>query len=227
MKPMAKSDELQKPEAERDEPVIEFEVSNSRTLRVADFAEPRNRAEMYGIDSSWIRLPEKLADVMDECQPLAWAVYEVYVDAREALEAELQVLTREGGGKVNKLAGLRTHLQAMPEEPEDGATAWLLSLTKKELEDRVVPALEKWLEGKPDWALEDDYLPDSGTAQGAALAYFRDMDFKDLQTLGVSIVEGEHPGSTYYAAELRADIDEANRAAEIAGLPVRFVAAKG
>ena len=37
------------------------------------------------------------------------------------------------------------------------------------------------------------------------------------------IVEGEHPGSTYYAAELRGDIDVANRAAEAAGLRVRFV----
>jgi hypothetical protein len=44
--------------------------------------------------------------------------------------------------------------------------------------------------------------------------------------LGVDIVEGEHPGSTYYAAELRGNIDEANRAAEAAGIPVRFVAAE-
>jgi hypothetical protein len=40
------------------------------------------------------------------------------------------------------------------------------------------------------------------------------------------VIDGEHPGSTYYAAELRVDIEEANRAAEAAGMPVRFVAAK-
>jgi hypothetical protein len=49
------------------------------------------------------------------------------------------------------------------------------------------------------------------------------MDANSVDLLGVDIVEGEHPGSTYYAAELRGDIDVANRAAEAAGLRVRFV----
>jgi microcompartment protein CcmL/EutN len=52
------------------------------------------------------------------------------------------------------------------------------------------------------------------------------MTADDLETLGVDLVEGEHPGSTYYAAELRGDIDEANRAAEAAGIPARFLRAK-
>ena len=42
----------------------------------------------------------------------------------------------------------------------------------------------------------------------------------------IDIVEGDRPGSTYYAAELRGDMDTANRAAEAAGIPVRFVAAQ-
>ena len=54
----------------------------------------------------------------------------------------------------------------------------------------------------------------------------RGMATDDLETLGVDVVEGEHPGSTYYAAELRGDIEEANRAAEAAGIPVRFASAK-
>ncbi len=80
--------------------------------------------------------------------------------------------------------------------------------------------------GAGDQGLMFGYLPESGTAQGAALAFFRRMAVDDLETLGVDVVEGEHPGSTYYAAELRGDIDEANRAAEAAGIPVRFVAAR-
>jgi hypothetical protein len=32
----------------------------------------------------------------------------------------------------------------------------------------------------PDWSYEDDYLPESGTAQDAALAFFRDMAAGDL-----------------------------------------------
>jgi len=58
------------------------------------------------------------------------------------------------------------------------------------------------------------------------MEFFQSMDVDQLETLGVEVVEGEHPGSTYYAAELRNDIDQANRAAQQAGIPVRFVAAK-
>jgi hypothetical protein len=58
------------------------------------------------------------------------------------------------------------------------------------------------------------------------MEFFQSMDVDQLETLGVEVVEGEHPGSTYYAAELRNDIDQANRAAQQAGISVRFVAAK-
>ena len=56
--------------------------------------------------------------------------------------------------------------------------------------------------------------------------YFRDMDEESLEQIGVVIVEGDRPGSTYYAAELRGDIREANKAAKRAGLNVRFVVMK-
>jgi hypothetical protein len=43
-----------------------------------------------------------------------------------------------------------------------------------------------------------------------------------MDALGVQIIEGEHPGSTYYAAELRQDIDYANEVAREIGLECRF-----
>jgi hypothetical protein len=49
------------------------------------------------------------------------------------------------------------------------------------------------------------------------------MEPDDLEALGVEIVEGEHPGSTYYAAELRGDLGAANRVAVERGIPVRFL----
>lgn len=55
--------------------------------------------------------------------------------------------------------------------------------------------------------------------------FFRDMMVDDLETLGVDVVEDEHSGSTHYAAKLRGDIYEANRAAEAAAIAVRLSAA--
>jgi len=45
-----------------------------------------------------------------------------------------------------------------------------------------------------------------------------------LEELGIVIVEGCHPGSTYYAAELRNDVDNANITARKLGLNYRFKA---
>lgn len=224
---MTMSDKTPKQPPEPAEPITEFEVSDGGTLRMADFAEAETRAEFYEyVASFWSRSPKDLAEAMGECQPLAWAVHSIYSDFRDELEADFQDVHDAGSGHPERLAALKARLQALSEEPEEGASAWLLSLTSKEFEDRVVPGIGKWFGEPPDWRFEDDYLPESGTAQGAALEFFRDMAADDLETLGVEVIEGEHPGSTHYAAELRGDIDEANRAAEAAGIPVRFVAAK-
>jgi hypothetical protein len=48
------------------------------------------------------------------------------------------------------------------------------------------------------------------------------MPLDICEELGVVIVEGDRPGSTYFAAELRQSIPDANRAAARLGLPFRF-----
>lgn len=208
-------------------PITEFEVADGGTLRIANYAEADTRADFYEhIADFWSRSPQDLADAMDECQPLAWAVHAIYSEARAELETDLQDAQGSGGRHTRRLAALKGRLKGLPEEPEDGAVNWLLGLSSREFEERVVPEIEKWFGEPPDWSFEDDYLPESRTAQGAALKFFRDMAADELETLGVEVIEGEHPGSTYYAAELRGDIDEANRAAEAAGIAVRFSAAK-
>ena len=223
---MTENRETPKP-LEPAEPIAVFEVSDGGTLRMANYAEAKTRAEFYEyVAGFWSGSPTDLAEAMGECQPLAWAVHSIYSDFRDELEADLRDAHGAGSGHKRKLADLKARLDALPEEPEEGAADWLLSLTSKEFEGRVVPEIEKWFGKPPNWSFEDDYLPESGTAQGAALEFFRDMAADDLKTLGVEVIEGEHPGSTYYAADLRGDIDEANRAAEAAGIPVRFVPAK-
>ena len=78
-----------------------------------------------------------------------------------------------------------------------------------------------WLAEPIDWD-EHVWFPDDIGSMGAAKAFFDSLDFDTLDALGIKIVEGEYPGSTYYAAELRIGIDEANVAAAGLGVPVRF-----
>ncbi len=43
-----------------------------------------------------------------------------------------------------------------------------------------------------------------------AKKYFERLVFKTLDGIGVQIIEGDHPGSSYYAAVLRQGIDYVN-----------------
>ena len=206
------------------EPITEFEVTEGHTLRMANYAEPETRTEFYEVVADrWKGSPQDLCDAMYECQPLAWAVNSIYSNFRDEVVAD--VGAAEVDAKLNKrrIVALKERLKKLPEEPEEGATAWLLGLTKSEFEANVVPQIQEWFSEPPDWNFENDYLPQTGTAQGAALEFFRSMDADAVDLLGVNIVEGDRPDSSYYAAELRGHIDVANRAAEAAGLPVRFL----
>ena len=59
---------------------------------------------------------------------------------------------------------------------------------------------------------------------GVALAkkYFECLGYETLDGLGVQIIEGDHPGSNYYAAVLRQDVDYVNQVARDLGLTFRF-----
>jgi hypothetical protein len=54
------------------------------------------------------------------------------------------------------------------------------------------------------------------------MEFFESLPFETLAALGVVIVEGDHPGSTYVGAELRQPIEEANEVAADLGMPFRF-----
>lgn len=106
-----------------------------------------------------------------------------------------------------------------PADREETAREWLVQMTPEEFAVAIRMPLERWAHEAPDWCQEDEHIP---TAQGAAMRYFEnEPEMCDL--LGVEIVEGEHPGSSFYAAVLEGDVDSANEAARKAGLAIRFV----
>ena len=210
--------------AKAKEPIIDFDVNSSGTLSLSNFTELESRSEFYdSVSGSWSQSPADLAEAMDECPPLAWAVHSIYSEIREEIQFDFDAIAGKSGVWVKRSNALKVRLNAMPEEPEEGAESWLLTLTNSEFEEHVVPEIEKWFNSLPNWNWEDDYLPMNSTSQGAALEFFQAMDGEDLDVIGVVIVLGEHPGSTYYAAELEVELDVANKAAIKVGIPVRFI----
>ena len=207
----------------KNEPVTEFDVDSAGTLMLAGFAKLENRSEFYEyVADFWFKSPVDLAEAIDECQPLAWAVHSIYTDVRDEIQSDLNGISGKSKILKKRVDALKERLNTMPEEPEDGTEHWLLTLTSSEFKKRVVPEIEEWFNSPPEWDDEEGYLPECGTSQGAALNFFEDMSADDLKTIGVVVIEGEHTGSTYYAAEMRIDIEAANKAAAEAGIPVRF-----
>jgi hypothetical protein len=200
-----------------------FEVINDTTLSVPGIAEPKTRADVFDVSLEAIKSPDDLISEADQCPPLAWELHRIYSEHREALVRELAEQSPEAKeGRRSRYSVLESKLENLPEEPEDGLAKWAEGIGKKDF-SKIRERIRKWFEESPDWGdEEDEYFSDFATGQSAALAIFQDMDPKILDLLGIEIVEGEHPGSSYYAAELNKSIDDANRAAELAGIPIRF-----
>ena len=81
--------------------------------------------------------------------------------------------------------------------------------------------LVEWLEDhadSTDWEYAD---LDGYTGRGDALEFFS-QERETAKLFAIDLVYGAHPGSSYYAAELRMDVDAANALAEAKGLPIRF-----
>jgi hypothetical protein len=229
------------PAGEQDEPVTVFEVQSHGALSMPDHDGPKTRAECYdGQTYGWSESPSALADAMDSCEPLFWAVYHLYDDFRYEIQDEIEKLEgaaadreQEREEDARRLAELKARFDAMPEYLNERLGAWVRGLDQRSFREWFVPALEKWFADEPDWGREGDYLPASASAEGAAVEFFERCDPEWLDVLGVEFVEAGHPGGSYYYVALeggleRADtaaIERANAAARDAGIPVRFARA--
>ena len=177
-----------------------FEVDDYGTLSYANFEEPRTRFDAYGIDDA----SELEASDIAHNPNLA---YEAQCHYQALLEERLQDADAE---EIAELA-------------ESGWEDWLENCSPEERVE-LDHALNDCLAESPDWSgYEGELLYTGATAQGGAYHYFLQRDVDELEALGIVIIEGEHPGSSYLAAELRLPVEEANTIAEENGWTIRFV----
>ena len=203
--------------------ITDFEVSRYGVIRMVGHVAPQTRNELYlGIDSWATDSPRGIFIAFEACRPLAWEVQSLYAELRSALVAELERVSALGRSYKGRVGALTARLKLMPTDPEDGADKWLLGLCQAEFEALVVPRVRRWFSEPPDWSNEAEFLPPAATPEGAAFEYFNMLSPDEREQLGIEIVEGEHPGSTFCAAELVVDVEEANRLAGELGVPVRF-----
>jgi len=192
-----------------------FEVSDSRTIVEADEAEPKFNSDVYDIDTTKLKTPRDLLDTVDRHQELGNLFDRLAAEELKLVRQQLHdaTLTRTDRKRLQRL-------EASMLEPDGAWVEWF------EIEGvsglpRFKAEIDKWLTEEADWE-NSEFWPKGWNSQGQALQFFQLMDVNLLRDLGVVVIEGEHPGSSYYAAELRAPIAVANLAAERLKLPFRF-----
>lgn len=91
----------------------------------------------------------------------------------------------------------------------------------EESADEVIWQLVNWVDDAPDPSDDEGLQFYAQHGQSYALSFFQ-AESAYCAALNIAIIEGDCPGSSYFAAELRMPIDEANSLAEDLGLPIRF-----
>ena len=97
---------------------------------------------------------------------------------------------------------------------------WIARADEETVEYLIAQAND-WINAEPDSGDWETANLRGYSDQGGALYFFRDV-FEENDLFDIVIVEGDCPGSSYFAAELRMDIDEANAIAVEQGIPIRF-----
>jgi hypothetical protein len=196
-----------------------YEVAEHGTIARAGVAPPKTRADVFlDISPGTLRSTHDLITEVESCSPLADYFSRLATGHLEVIEAELDDEDC-ALGRIERLR-LAYLAAALRDDPDTGWSEWVnhegdpgLASFKEHIQD--------WLDDDINWN-ESDWFDNYESGQSAALALFSDLDASIREALGVVIVEGEHPGSSYFAAELRGVLAQANLKAHELGLDFRF-----
>ena len=195
----------------REEPMI-FRVRPGGTIESAEYGAPTTRGEAFDFGDYELQSGQHLVARANDIQPIMWELQRQY---REYHQKKL--------GEFETDDEIEAYTKEWPEHADEVlAGNWVLQLSDKEFK-KLRTQMEEWAKSEPNRMDETDYFRIPADGQDCAYKFFLDYAEPEvLDELGIDIVEGEHPGSTYYAAELSIPIEEANSRAEKAGIPMRF-----
>lgn len=192
-----------------------FDVDAQGTIIEPDAPSPKTRSDVYDINLRYIETPGDLVSTVSEYEELRGHFVKLAASELEDVESDLDDEDIDPK-EFKRLTKLKDAL----DDVDEGWIDWITLEGKTGLK-RFVAEIDDWLSDDVDWQAMH-YWPDGWSGQGRALQFFESLGAKTNKELGVVIVEGEHPGSSYYAAELRIDVAAANVKAESQSIPIRF-----
>ena len=190
-----------------------YEVNEYGTIVDPSVPEPKIRRDVFDFWPKDIKTTDDLIRAIQDCTPLESYFQQLAQDRKCEIEDQLDSAR---GVK-------RQYLKALSNALDDYDFGWIdwLKLDGQKSIRKHVNVIEEWLDSPVDWS-ESDWFSSSYSGQEQAKLFFHYEDKNVLEELGIVIVEGCHPGSTYYAAELRNDVANANMTARKLGLKYRF-----
>ena len=102
----------------------------------------------------------------------------------------------------------------IPLDVDDLETAY-----NKEEHAYIVSTVDEWADEVME---EPEWLPLSATPNGQAYLLFEDWDPDIRDCLGIQLVEGDHPGSSFMGAQIFENLDDVNKELQGMGIPLRF-----
>lgn len=200
-----------------------YSVTTEGVIVVPGMPEPKIRADVFEqVDLRGVHTRHELIALIKACQPLTQhfrQLSQAYLDRYGQAGAFVDSLL----AKQRPRAGAQQLiLRALRRDPDEGWRQWIDYSGDAALEG-FLQHVRDWLDHEIVWS-ESDEFDTVWNGQAAALIVFEDLPKAILKALGVKIVDGDVPGSSYSAAELVRDIDEANRVAAMLELDFRFEA---
>jgi len=197
-----------------------FQVDEHGTLVECGIKEPQIWADVFDIRPDYFRDPVSIISEILDCYPLTSHLNTLFHHEIESLENNLQSMPTDS---TTDFTALQKKVDALKQIRDDFEEPWQdwIELEGTDGVEYFKQRVSDWLAEPIDWSQAEWFSLRSGP-QGRALAFFEQQSPELLDAVGVVIVEGDHPGSSYYAAELRIDVDDANIAAKNLGLPFRF-----
>lgn len=198
-----------------------FEVSENGTITDPTVPEPRcNRDVFSNVSPQHLDNIDDLVFTVENCYPLARHFAELANSRADEIASTFEAENDRSPKKYPKDRLNLIELMRSDPADDDGWRAWFQLVTPEQL-PCFKELIETWLNGSIDWDFSD-WFDRGWSPQDAAMYFFESEDQDVLEALDVVIVEGENPGSTYYAAELQQDLDEANGIAAELNLDYRF-----
>ena len=194
-----------------------FIVTDSGTLSLYGYKSPETRKEAYNISSNDFLTPSGLAFEADIHQPVLWQLQHLFYDWRKDEILKLSVSSKD----AIRLREFEIRWDEDYLDEVTNVTYWLESLTKDQFSS-ISKNMHNWGLDHPSGD-DDEYIYEPMSGQDMAYQMFSDGCYSgESEILGIEIVEGDHPGSSYIAAELLTPDDLANKKSEELDLDFRF-----